>query len=216
MLILNQEDDGMLANYFPQTEKLLGTKLFSELASHFHGNDFAIFPQYLKENLPDIEVRYSFTPELSRLELTVHTAQLEYQEFHPAQQSLRPLQTVADAKKVNISLSPNIRLFKSRFPVWEIWEECKQACGTPDLINLDLQPKIKTPYFYIINQGANGPKAYPIKKKIFHLIEGIQAGSPFGDIAEKLYAHKDPIVLSKALSKIQSLKLIEKFHIDQR
>jgi hypothetical protein len=211
-----QEGDGMLENYFPQTKKLLGTDLFSELAKNYHSEDYSTFPQYLKENLPDIETRHSYIPELSRLEFTIYTGQADYQEFHPMLQSVRPLQIIEDAKRVNISLSPNIRLFKSRFPVWEIWKECHSSTTPPDLINFDLQPKIKNPYFYVIDQNGDGPMAYSVRRKVFQLIEGILQGNSFGTVAEKLYSHKEPIVLAKALSKIHSLKLIENYRVDQR
>ncbi|RLA63700.1 MAG: hypothetical protein DRQ88_11055 [Epsilonproteobacteria bacterium] len=206
----------MISKHFPQTEKILGTKLFSELTSHFHSKDYGAFPQYLKENLPDIGTRYSFIPELSRLEYTIYTGQTHYEKFIPTLDTLRPLQIIEDSSKISLSLSPNIRLFKSWFPVWEIWQESTNADETPDLINLDLQPKVKKPYFYIINQSDKGPNAYPVKKSIYHLIEGILRGNSFSSVAAKLYAHKEPIVLTKALNKIQSLRLIDNYQIDQR
>ena len=113
----------MLSNYFPQSKKLLGTDLFSEQVSNFHSEDYSTFPQFLKENLPHIETRHSIIPELSRLEYVIFMGHAKYQEFYPMLQSVGPLQVAEDAAKINISLSPNIRLFKSRFPVWEIWAE---------------------------------------------------------------------------------------------
>jgi len=205
-----------LSTYFPQTEKILGATFFEELESNYLSEDLSTFPQYLKENIPDLETRYSFISELARLEYTIYKCQTKYKKFRPKKDTVRPLHLIENAQNLDISLNPNIRLFKSRFPVWEIWQESRSSEEAPNLINFHLQPKIKNPYYYILAQDEEDIKAYSIKKKIYGLVEGIQKGDSFGAITDKLYAHKGPMDLAKAISKIHSLSLIDNYRVDGR
>lgn len=203
------------ANCFSQTEKNLGQELFNELVTSYKQEDYENFPQWLKENLPDLETRYSFIPDLASLEYVLHSSNVDYQKFNPTSSSPKPLELVEYAKTVDFSLSPNVRVFKSRFPIWEIWEECTKSLDNPNLIHLDLQPKIKSPYYYVLDRDENGPKGYLVKKKTYLFIEGICEGNSFGNIAEKLFSNMEPIVLAKVLSKIHSLSLIKHYHVNQ-
>ena len=188
---------------FPQTQKILGKELFETLQSNFSG-DNKDFSQHLKNFLPELEVRYSFIPELAQLEYILSLKKSTNEESLPVKNCENVLTFYRDNQGKKLTLKPSLQLIKCRFPVWEIYKTLKKSKNVPSLIEFDLQPKIKSKYFYVIDNLENGPLVQNVSKKIYMLLEGILLGHSFGKIAEELFSQSGANDLNQSLQKVLS------------
>ncbi len=188
-----------LTQTFPQTKKFLGKELFDSLEKSFSG-EAKDFPNHLKQFLPDLETRYSFVPELAQLE---HALSLESVKVEgPVKNCENILLMYKDNQGKTLSLNPNLVLLKCRFPVWEIFQKLNKSKGIPDLVDFDLQPKIKNKYYYVVDNLKEGPLVHNVSQKVYMLLEGILLGYPFGKIAEELFSQLGANELHNTLQKV--------------
>lgn len=188
---------------FPQTKKVLGNEIFESVQKNFVGTA-KDFPQHLKNFLPDLETRFSFIPELAQLEYLLSLKSETSSDSQPAKPCENVLTFYKDNQGKRLSLKPSLQLLKCRFPVWEIYKVLKKSKNVPNLIEFDLQPKIKSKHYYVIDNLENGPLVQNVSRKIYMLLEGILLGHSFGKIAEELFSQSGAIELNQSLQKVLS------------
>ncbi len=193
----------MQSQVFPQTKKILGNELFESLQTNFKG-DNKDFPEYLKNSVPELEIRFSFIPELAQLEYLFSLKNENMDDATPVKNCETILTLYKDQEGKKLTLKPSLQLLKCRFPVWEIYKTLKKSKNVPSLIEFDLQPKIRSKYFYVIDNLENGPLVQNVSKKIYMLLEGILLGHSFGKIAEELFSQSGAIELDQSLQKVLS------------
>lgn len=193
----------MQSQVFAQTKKILGNELFESLQTNFSG-DNKDFPEYLKNLVPELEIRFSFIPELAQLEYFFSLKDENKGDATPVKNCETILTLYKDEQGKKLTLKPSLHLLKCRFPVWEIYKVLKKSKNVPSLIEFDLQPKIRSKYFYVIENLENGPLVQNVSKKIYMLLEGILLGHSFGKIAEELFSQSGATDLNQSLEKVLS------------
>jgi hypothetical protein len=188
---------------FFQTKKVIGEELFHSLKKGFIGTP-KDFPEHLKLFLPDLENRYSFVPELAQMEYILSLKNVPTDENSPVKNCENVFLMYKDNQGKKLSLNPNLKLLKCRYPVWEIYQVLKNSKGIPNLIEFDLQPKIKNKYCYVIDNLKNGPFVHNVSPKVYTLLEGILLGHSFGKIAEELFSQLGANEFKNTLQKILS------------
>lgn len=188
---------------FSQTKKVLGKEIFDSVQKTFSGTP-KDFPDYLKNFLPEMEKRFSFIPELAQLEYLLSIKNEKKGDVEPVKNCENVLTFYRDNQGKRLNLKPSLNLLKCRFPVWEIYNVLKNSKGLPTLIEFDLQPKIKSKHYYVIDNLENGPLVQNVSKKIYMLLEGILLGHSFGKIADELFSQSGAIELNQSLEKVFS------------
>lgn len=192
-----------LVEIFSQTRKVIGPELFNSLQESYTG-DSKNFSDHLKNSIPELEIRFSFIPELAHLEYIFSLKSENTGDAPPVKNSENILTLNKDNQGKKLTLKPSLQLLKCRFPVWEIYKALKKSKSAPSLIEFDLQPKIRSKYFYVIDNLDNGPLVQNVSKKIYMLLEGILLGHSFGKIAEELFSQSGANDLDQSFQKVLS------------